>query len=571
MKKWVVFLLALFLMNGTLNAQEIEINQIKKVAKNILSANVKSNISNQEVYYNPFSIHDTVLFYLAHNNNDFVIIANDLRVQPILGYSDEGSYNAQDIPPQLKVLLESYKSEIIAVKRKKSLYHKTYDKEWNNYLQGNINGAKASVAPIIQVKWNQGSGWNRYCPEDADGPGGRVYAGCVAIGMAQAMSVYKHPDVGKGISSYVSDYGTLTVNHGETDYNWNLMSSDKSDDYNALLIYHCAVALEMGFGPYGSGAYTKDIANALKAHFDYSPDVYAKGSTEDDAWVELLKAELDKGRPICYGGNNGVDVGHSFNLDGYNTSDAFHVNWGWSGSYNGYFQIASLTPNGSDYSKNATAVLNIKPMDHSPYDIELSVTDIVEKLAIGEVAAIVKVLDPDEGEEHVLQVIGTNSIVGEGYCPFYVDGDSLKIEEIIEYNTYRKVDINIAVTDQQGNEFNKDFTISILKDNYAPTNITISNDTIDENMKIGTFVGKFNTIDEDAEDNFTYSFEVNSASNLSKDNNKFIISNDSLFTNYDFTTYTEDECNIYIKSTDKKGESVLKSLFLRLINLFRPI
>ena len=57
---------------------------------------------------------------------------------------------------------------------------------------------------LINVTWNQGNGWNRFCPEDEEGPGGHVYAGCVAVSMAQAMSVFGAPSKGKGSYQYTA-------------------------------------------------------------------------------------------------------------------------------------------------------------------------------------------------------------------------------------------------------------------------------------------------------------------------------------------------------------------------------
>jgi len=138
----------------------------------------------------------------------------------------------------------------------------------------------------------------------------------------------------------------------------------------------------------------------------------------------------------------------------------------------------------------------------------------------------------------------------------------LKISEIIEYDTYKKVYIKITAEDLEGNTFAKDFTIEITKENFAPTDITITNDQVDDTVAIHTFIGKLNTIDEDEVDTFTYMFDIHEDPAIGKDNDKFIISNDSLFTNYDFTDYADDECSLYIKSSDKKNESVSKEIIL---------
>ncbi|MGC9342480.1 MAG: thiol protease/hemagglutinin PrtT [Bacteroidales bacterium] len=558
----IIFLVLVVPLLGS--AQDVPRAEIEEIAKDFFHA--KGNLKS-EVQMTITDVHhqDTTLFFIAHDNQmNFMILSNDYRVKPVLGYSDEGSYDADNIPPQLEELLSFYKRELLTIKRGISPV-KNRNSEWDLLKTSGTNFYKASVAPLIQVKWNQGSGWNRFCPEDIDGPGGHVYAGCVAVSMAQSMSVFEHPDQGVGESKYVADgYGLQSVNYGETEYKWDSMSTTSSDDYNALLLYHCAVSVEMKFGPDGSGAYTTDIARALRDYFDYSSDVYSASAFEDtQAWIALLKSELDQGRPISYGGNDGTgEAGHAYNLDGYDNADAFHVNWGWSGSYNGYYQITNLAPGGSDYSQNAKAILGIEPKDHSPTDISLSKTKILELLPVGTVASVITVVDPDEDDEHTLTVEGTNSIFEDAYCPFYIDGDSLKISEIIEYDMYKKVYIKITAEDLEGNTFAKDFTIEITKENFAPTNITITNDQFDDTVSIHTFVGKLNTIDEDEVDTFTYVFDIHENPEIGKDNDKFIISNDSLFTNYDFTNYADDECSLYIQSSDKMNETVSKEIIL---------
>ena len=244
MKRWVISICIIVSEYSGVNAQDINIDEVKKVANNFFSITDNSKSLISEIEVQRFSKNDTDLIYLANNKKNFIFIANDLRVTPILGYTDEGSFDGENIPPQLLSLIESYKTEILSLKRGKSDYKRSYEKDWEQYLKSDFSSEKASVAPFITVKWNQGSGWNRFCPEDADGPGGRVYAGCVAVSMAQSMSVYEHPDVGVGESGYsAGEYGYLSANYGETEYNWDLMSETTSDDYNALLLYHCAVSV----------------------------------------------------------------------------------------------------------------------------------------------------------------------------------------------------------------------------------------------------------------------------------------------------------------------------------------
>jgi len=235
------------------------------------------------------------------------------------------------------------------------------------------------VDPFIAVNWNQSSGWNRFCPEDEEGPGGHVYVGCVAVSMAQAMSVYEYPVRPQGVKSYVHpDYGSIGVNYDLADpYEWDQMSATSSDDYNAILLYHCAVAVEMDFGADGSGAYVTTAAGAMVQYFNYSNNLsFEDRYTDNEAWVAALAGELEAGRPIVYRGNpDDGTAGHAWNLDGYyasNSVDYFHMNFGWSGSQNGYYTLDLINPGSNDFSSNQGAILGIIPPASTPYDITLS-------------------------------------------------------------------------------------------------------------------------------------------------------------------------------------------------------
>ena len=560
MKKalWI-YLLMIVALPGF--SQEMDRSEMLEVAKGFFQEHsMRKSYSAEDIQWKDFSRRDTTLMYLVHNQEDFILFSNDLRVTPILGYSLEGSFQGEEMPPQLEDMLEGYSEQILRVKRKPvKKSSPSFADTWEGYLKGDYKKMSAQVEPIIDVNWNQGRGWNRYCPEDADGPGGRTYVGCVAVAMGQAMSVYEHPDRGEDSSSYFhSEYGKISANYGATEYQWESMSSSSPDDYNSLLLYHLAVSVEMDFAPDGSGAYTKDAASALRKYFDYSNELYYASSTDDQAWTDLLKSELDEGRPIIYGGNNGSDVGHAFNLDGYN-GDAFHVNWGYSGAYNGYFLLNNLSPyENADYSKNGKAVLNIKPMDHEPTDIELSGTTLIDTIDAGTVVGVMNTIDPDPRDTFTYQVRGALGVFGRLYCPFTTNKDSLVLTEKVSHEDYQELRINIISEDMQGNVIDKDFTIEVLKGNYPPEDLKLSNTALYDTMRIGSFVGRFTTKDPDKADQFTYELVESADSESDRDNDKFLIVNDSLLTDFDFSDFSASQCSIYVKTTDSNSESLSK-------------
>jgi hypothetical protein len=141
-------------------------------------------------------------------------------------------------------------------------------------------------------------------------------------------------------------------------------------DYNhnvAKILYHAGVAVEMDYGPQGSGAYISKADEALKTYFRFATKgIVFRNDMSEEAWEKLLKTEIDHGRPVLYAGYN-YSSGHAFVCDGYDFSDSsdkkFHFNWGWGGYYDGYFSLSALNPGGgSGYNRYNEVIYGIRPL-----------------------------------------------------------------------------------------------------------------------------------------------------------------------------------------------------------------
>ena len=331
----------------------------------------------------------TDCFYIYNTDNGFVIVSADTRVRPILGYSTEGVFNPQDVPFALRDLLDSYADEIMAIVANVPEPDEQLAAEWQSLMDGSYEPRRSgrSVDALLDDEtginnWQQNNGYNYYCPADANGPAGKCYVGCCALSMGQVMHYWQHPTQGVGSHSYecnhseslnglYGDYGTLSANFGNTTYNYalmpnNLNSSTPSNQILAIakLLYHCGVAIEMWYGNQGSMGFHTDIANALETYFKYDECLTVWKSNYSGNWEDLLKGDLDLGRPIIYCAYADVG-GHEFVCDGYNDNNYFHFNMGWGGYYNGYYAIDNLN---AQYNFNSShgAVAHIRPIqdDH---------------------------------------------------------------------------------------------------------------------------------------------------------------------------------------------------------------
>lgn len=377
-----IILIPLIFISIGLNAEVISLNSARTAAQKFANEThllFKGSIADFQILNEIIKVSNNLPVYYIFNlsNSSYVIVAADDLVFPILGYSLESGWSNENLPPSLVGWMSDYITEINAIRSSRLDNSIEFQKYWDFLLSVNNNtnpffGSESkNVLPLLVTKWNQDNLYNYYCPEDVAGPGGRVYAGCVATTMSQIMNYYKYPQNGIGSYGYNSSYGYLSVNFGNTAYKWNEMTNSAStSSYHAIaeLNYHCGVAVNMNYSPTGSGAYMNTAAMALQNYFGYtaSTSLKNKNSFSTTAWNNLVVAELDAKRPLGYAGYQSSGPGHAFVLDGYQGTNYFHFNWGWGGNYDGYFYLNNLNPGSYNFSTGQQAIIGIYPGSNYP-------------------------------------------------------------------------------------------------------------------------------------------------------------------------------------------------------------
>lgn len=334
----------------------------------------------------------TAYYIIQFQEGGWVLISADDMSSPLIGYSDKGVFDTENQPENMQGMMEVYCQQIKRNAQDNGVAHA----EWESRPASShlTRAGSDKIAPLIKVKWNQTGAYQKYCPKDANGT---AVVGCVAVGMAQAMSVAQYPPRPYGSHSYNSStYGNLYIDYDkEPDYNWsNILSGANNRDDVARLLYHCGVALNMDYGVSGSGTQTSYIPGALKRNFGYPESVqyYSRGNYQGN-WQELILTELQEGRAVAYSGHDPVkNYGHCFNLDGYDGT-FFHVNWGWGGSNDGYFGLDGLRDNtmDMDYTSGQGVVIGIRAPSEKPSNIILSNNYVLADQPAGTVVGSVKV------------------------------------------------------------------------------------------------------------------------------------------------------------------------------------
>lgn len=313
---------------------------------------------------------DLTHIYLVSFEHGYVLLSGDDESLPVLAYSTESAFPYGELPDNITNWLSIYERQISEIVTN-GISLPEYQQRWTELISGYVNTSsrtERSVAALLKTNWDQGWPYNELCPADEAGPGGHVYAGCVATAMAMVMKYWNHPTTGVGSNSYFAyGYGYQSANFGATTYDWDAMpnSVGSSNLAVARLLYHLGVSVDMDYAPDGSGAQSYDAADAMAYNFRYpNAEIRDRSSYSDASWSSMLTAQIDNGSPMYYSGS-GSGGGHAFVLDGYDTAGYFHFNFGWSGSGNGYYYTNSLNPGGTPFNDWQSVIVNSIPENYS--------------------------------------------------------------------------------------------------------------------------------------------------------------------------------------------------------------
>lgn len=309
----------------------------------------------------------------------FTVVSGDDRLPEVVGYSDKGTYDEGNLPSNYVGFMKAYEEMVGQLDN------------GDSRASASIAEAKAlrssgyqqpAVAPLLgNIQWNQMIPYNNMCP--MYNSTNRSVTGCVATAMAQVMMYYQYPKTLQAdIPAYVSRTNHLSIpqiNKGES-YDWDNMlpqyASDEPLNYTdaqaaavAKLLYHCGAACEMDYGSSSGANVTPAI---LSTYFGYDSDLMQDLNRDVFTlaeWSQIMDKELSARRPILYSGRSSGG-GHEFVCDGTDGNGLYHINWGWGGYQDGYFDVTILNPdkggagsgNAPDgYNQSCSMIIGIAP------------------------------------------------------------------------------------------------------------------------------------------------------------------------------------------------------------------
>ena len=340
MKRFALFF-SLFMLCLVVKANPVSRSQALKEAKSFLATKGVEMNTSEAAYRAPRKANaqesESSYYYIFNVGNDegFVIVSGDDRTEQILGYSDTGSFDEENMPEPLKEWLDGYAKEMESIIEVDATEYESLSPRRAQ------EKTKKSIAPMTTSKWGPKYPYNSKTPVINSTNAG---LGCATVAVAQYLYYYKK------YNDKITPSGTSIDWDNMLDYYHNVSSPNyNSTQLNAVsnFMYYCAKAINVNFYN-GSSASISSHIPALKNHFGYNPSMtYVLReyySVED--WENIIYNELINQRPVLYNGfykdKDGKSVGHSFVVDGYDNSGLFHVNWGWDGKDNGFFRLSIM-------------------------------------------------------------------------------------------------------------------------------------------------------------------------------------------------------------------------------------
>jgi len=350
-KKYLMALV-LALAAMTMTATELSVESALATATRFMASKGNDGIlSNHKTWQLAHIEHSTAKttaadYYIfnASDGSAFVIIAGDDRANVVLAYGN-GAIDMSNLPDNLRWMLNHYSEQIEHLINHPGI------------IPRQLSTPSTTVSQLINTEWGQRTPYRDLCPTVDGKP---CITGCVATSMAQVMNYWKFPSVLPELPSYMTSELHIQVEALlPTSVEWDLMlDSYHEGTYTqdqgkavATLMRYCGQASKMDYTIASSGALMSEQLKGLKI-FGYNQGATYLDRSEysDEDWTALLLEDLSASRPVIYSGMN-YYTSHSFIIDGYDGSK-FHVNWGWDGLYDGYFELDAM--NGGGFTPSET-------------------------------------------------------------------------------------------------------------------------------------------------------------------------------------------------------------------------
>jgi peptidase C10-like protein len=339
-----------------------------------------NQLGKQNIYFNEEKINfiyndenDLLCYFFNLNPSGYIVISAYYELPAVIAYSFTNKYSGDSgFEAQFLSILKNDLN--LRIQHINYLPEQVLQERRNDIIGLLENGSKDSLfeqwppegtTPTdgwVETTWHQNAPFNNYCPIDSGG-GQKGLAGCPAVAMAQILNYHQTIN-----SVFFSDDDDYYHNYGgnqfwiDDDYiaydfpsfpqlnNYlNTLSHHYdnelplTDDDKAAITFACGVAAEQVYNPSGSGTFGVD--QAYDAYLKFNVDTVELLDENDPDVYTRLADDIKNANPAHLAiVNEEWTSGHNLVVDGYNTDEYFHLNFGWSGSYDGWYLLPSELP-----------------------------------------------------------------------------------------------------------------------------------------------------------------------------------------------------------------------------------
>jgi len=355
--------------------QQIGINSTTKVANMKLSQLGKTDDFSVGSSIELFRSNENIILFYVFNlqPQGYIVVSADSNLPPVIAYSFTDNFQS-DVSKD-NILLQMLKADIeLRLENVEKLPENIIESRnllWCEFLneetEVSVNIDFEQWPPEgttltegwIETEWHQTSPYNDFCPMDGDE---RSIAGCPAVAMAQILNYHKTTNnvAFNNSDDYYHSYGNrfwIDNDHEEYDF----PSFPELNDYLDTLAYHydnqlsitdedkatlnfaCGVAATQVYTSAVSGTFGVNQAYDAYLKFDCNTvELLDNGDTDlYDRLSQNIKDALPAHLAVV---TPGRDVGHNLVIDGYNTDEYYHLNFGWGGSYDAWYLLPDELP-----------------------------------------------------------------------------------------------------------------------------------------------------------------------------------------------------------------------------------
>lgn len=375
--KWLtLFVLISIAVCTSTFAQNIVYEDAVKAAENKIIFLDKNHSHSIMGGVNIFEGHDNqpLFFVFDLKPAGYIVVTSREELPPVIAYSFLNNFVDDDSTcnPLKDLLIADIDARIAAIDKMHEKDITKRKQEWENLLSDVDNKnmllqqwpdeGTTSTGGWLETNWTQSSPYDKYCPIDPV-TSQRSYVGCPATAMGQIVNYYQtvnsteftddddyyHSYAGRNFridDDYqdhdflcfpeINDYlDSITTKYGD--------GSPLTNDDRAALSFACGVAAKQVYTSQGSGTFGVNQAFDAYMKFGFVDAVLMNNS--DTNMFSIMSQNMMEARPVHFAVvNEQLTSGHNVVVDGYNTDDYYHINFGWGGSHNGWYLLPQEFP-----------------------------------------------------------------------------------------------------------------------------------------------------------------------------------------------------------------------------------